>query len=93
MGFKEKYKDELELHEYYFKHEKQKKKDRVDSSLNLFIKSKIISNSMNKTIEINLKHKVMSSPSENYQNTWIYDKRMKGDISYWIASEAEEVII
>ena len=89
--FREKYKSELELLEYYFTHEVLGTNDKRGSVVNLVLKSKINSNLINKTIEINLKYKLESNKIDFFQFTWIYDKRKKGDIAYWIASEAEEV--
>ena len=89
--FREKYKEELELQEYYFILEKQRHKYKYNSCFNLVLKSKIISPIINKTVELNLKYKIQSFSSDYFQYTWMYDKRNKGDIGYWIASEAEQV--
>ncbi len=89
--FRDKYKDELELQEYYFTSEKQRQKYKHNSCFNLVLKSKIISPIINKTIEVSLKYKLNSFCTDYFQYTWMYDKRNKSDIGYWIASEAEQV--
>jgi hypothetical protein len=57
--------------------------------LDLVLRSKIVSNKLNKCVEISIVYKGISD--EPQIQTWKFDMRKKSDIHYWFASEAEEV--
>jgi hypothetical protein len=61
----------------------------LDHIFDLILKSKVVSKEMNKCYEISYSFNLKGT---EYIQTWKFDIRKKGDISFWFASEAEEVI-
>jgi hypothetical protein len=56
--------------------------------MDLVLKSKIVSNLINKCFEITFMHK---TNGKEFIQTWSFDLRKKSDIAIWFASESEEV--
>jgi hypothetical protein len=100
-NFRSLYKDIFDLQEYYFKPkvinrgnntQGKIKLNNLDFVLDLVLKSKIISNKINKCEEIS----VICEYDDNKKQgeviqTWRFDIRKKADIHFWFASETEEV--
>lgn len=63
--------------------------------MDLILRSEIISNNINKSIEISVvfNNIIDSSADKDVIQTWKFDLRKKNDINYWFASETEEVVI
>ncbi len=61
--------------------------------MDLILRSEIISNDVNKSIEISVVFNQATDNSEDndVMQTWKFDIKKKGDIHYWFASETEEV--
>jgi hypothetical protein len=57
------------------------------------LKSKIISNKVNKCIDISIEYNYTNNNLGSVLQTWKFDIRNKSDISFWFASEADEVHI
>lgn len=94
--FKEEYKNDLELYEYFFMtntvsskyNNKKRKKNKNKSSLDLYIKSRIISNCIEHSHTINLVYKAINEEEKFSLITWKFDLLSKCNL--WVASESEE---
>ena len=94
--FKEEYKNDLELYEYFFMtntislkcYNKKRKKNKNKSSLDLYIKSRIISNFIEHSHTINLVYKAINEEEKFSLITWKFDLLSKCNL--WVASESEE---
>ena len=101
--FKEKYKNHLELYEYFFMSNNNitnsksktpliystiKKKKKNKSSLDLYIKSKIISNDINYTYLFSLTHKTIQDKNFFSLYSWQFDLLQLCNM--WVVSESEE---
>jgi len=81
------YKKELELLEFYFTFSLVNQ--NKSAVLALVLKSRVANEETNKSVEINLKYKLLSGIYKDFfQFTWMFDK--KKSTPYWITSEAEE---
>jgi hypothetical protein len=82
-GFKKVYDGEFEVYEYYLHYNKKIK------SLDLMIKSKILTDRANSTYTFSMVFKY--TKGEPLLQVWKMDMKKKKEVAFWIASEVENV--
>ena len=98
--FKEKYKDQLELTEYYFKYNQFKKGKFIFPLFDLIIKAKILINNPGNSVTFSYIYKVKNNYKNNYKDsnndnnefihTIKFDLFKKNFCNIWLCSEFEE---